>query len=277
LLGDSQSLTVPGVQNSLPSPWLCWRSPFPSSQREVEGNRFAIATSSESKMALRCIDKSLFRRPVQVIKKRMSRKPKVLKPDETYTFSKYFELPFDIADILADLDCKTDRALLNLPHYPGDLEQLPDLHEQIQDGIRYVGITSEQARREFLIAPIIRYVCRQTQQRVRVEYPVAVNDWLKGTFDYYFQANNLLIIEAKRENLDNGFTQLATELIALDQWAETENPIFYGAVTTGESWRFGIFYRNDREIIEDLKLYRVPEELETLLRIVIGILVGGEQ
>jgi hypothetical protein len=207
----------------------------------------------------------------------MSRKPKVLNPNETYTFSKYFELPFDITDILADLNCKTDRAPLNLPHYTGNLEQVPDLHEQLQDGIRYVGITSEQARREFLIAPIIRSVCRQTQQRVRVEYPVVVSNWLKGTFDYYFQANDLLIIEAKRENLDNGFTQLATELIALDQWAETENPVFYGAVTTGESWRFGIFYRQERKIVEDLKLYRVPEELETLLRILIGILNKVEQ
>lgn len=207
----------------------------------------------------------------------MSRKPRVLNPDETYTFSKYFELPFDITDILADLDCRADRAPLTLPHYTGNLDRLPDLHEQIQDGIKYVGITSEQARREFLIAPIIRHVCRQTQQRVRVEYPVAVSSWLRGTFDYYFQANNLLIIEAKRENLDNGFTQLAAELIALDQWAETENPIFYGAVTTGESWRFGIFHRKDRQIIEDLKLYRVPEELETLLRILIGILTGDKQ
>jgi hypothetical protein len=126
----------------------------------------------------------------------MSRKPKVLNPNETYTFSKYFELPFDIEDILADLDCKVDRAFLTLPSSTKTLPNLTDLHEQIQDGIRYVGITSEQARREFLIAPVIREVCRTTQQRVRVEYPVAVSNWLKGTFDYYFQTNNLLVIEA---------------------------------------------------------------------------------
>ena len=189
----------------------------------------------------------------------MSRKPKVLNPNETYTFSKYFELTFDIEDILADLDCKVDRTFLTLPCSTKTLANLTDLHEQIQDGIRYVGITSEQARREFLIAPIIREVCRTTQQRVRVEYPVAVNNWLKGTFDYYFQVNNLLVIEAKRENLDNGFTQLAVELIALDQWTDKETTLLYGAVTTGQDWRFGIFYRQERQIVEDLKLYRVPE------------------
>ncbi len=206
----------------------------------------------------------------------MSRKPKVLNPEESYTFSKYFELPFDIEDILADLNCQVDRAPLTLPCYTGTLDRLMNLHEQIQDGIRYVSITSEQARREFLIAPIIREICRHTQQRVRVEYPVAVSSWLKGTFDYYFQANNLVIIEAKRENLDNGFTQLAAQLIALDQWTDKETPMLYGAVTTGQDWRFGIFYRQNRQIVEDLKLYRVPEELETLLRVLIRIIIGDE-
>jgi len=207
----------------------------------------------------------------------MTRKPRILNPNETYTFSKYFELPFDIEDILADLDCRVDRASLTLPRYSEALDRLAALHEQIQDGIRYVGITSEQARREFLIAPVVREVCRTTQQRVRVEYPVVVNNWLKGTFDYYFQANNLLVIEAKRENLDNGFTQLAAELIALDQWTDKETSLLYGAVTTGQDWRFGVFYRQERKIIEDLKLYRVPEELETLLRILAGILLGNEE
>ena len=106
-----------------------------------------------------------------------------------------------------------------------------------------------------MIAPVIREVCRTTQQRVRVEYPVVVSNWLRGTFDYYFQANNLLVIEAKRENLDNGFTQLAAELVALDQWTERKTTLFYGAVTTGQDWRFGIFYRQERRIIADLKLY----------------------
>jgi hypothetical protein len=207
----------------------------------------------------------------------MTRKPKVLKLDESYTFSKYFDLPFDIEDILVDLDCQFDRASLPLPRYPHSIDRLADVEEQIQDGIRYVGVTSEQARREFLIAPVIREVCRMTQQRVRVEYPVAVNNWLKGTFNYYFQANNLLIIEAKRENLDNGFTQLAAELIALDQWVDVESSLFYGAVTTGQDWRFGIFHRQERRIVEDLKLYRVPEELETLIKILVGILSANEE
>lgn len=94
----------------------------------------------------------------------MSHRWKVLNPDATYTFSKYFELPFDIEDILADFDCRLDCVSLTLPYYSQPLDRLDTLYEQIQDGIRYVGITSEQARRELLIALVIREVCRMTQQ-----------------------------------------------------------------------------------------------------------------
>ena len=79
------------------------------------------------------------------------------------------------------------------------------------------------------------------------------------------------MIEAKRDNLDNGFTQLAAELIALDQWADSDSPIFYGAVTTGRDWQFGLFERQTRRIVQDLDLYRVPEELATTLSVLVGI------
>ena len=195
--------------------------------------------------------------------------PRILKLDESYTFLKYFELAFDIEDILADLGCQFDRANLVLPTIDLALD-LRELQEQLSDGIQYVSITSEQARREFLIAPVIRTVCRQTKQQVKVEYPITVSQWLKGTLDYYFR--DLLVIEAKRDNLENGFTQLAAELIALDQWTTSDRPILYGAVTTGNDWRFGMFNRSTRCITQDLKLYRVPEELGQLVSILVGLI-----
>ena len=195
--------------------------------------------------------------------------PRILKLDESYTFSKYFELAFDIEDILADLGCQFDRANLVLPTIDLALD-IRELQEQLSDGIQYVSITSEQARREFLIAPVIRTVCRQTKQQVKVEYPITVNQWLKGTLDYYFR--DLLVIEAKRDNLENGFTQLAAELIALDQWTTSDRPILYGAVTTGNDWRFGMFNRSTRCVTQDLKLYRVPEELGQLVSILVGLI-----
>lgn len=198
--------------------------------------------------------------------------PKILNPNETYTFPKYAELPYERDDILADLGCTIESARLSLHQSPATLDLIP-LAQQIQDNFQYTTLSSEQARREFLIAPIISYVCKQTQQKVRIEYPISVNNWLRGSLDYYFQAgSNLLIIEAKRENLYSGFTQLAAELLALDQWTDSDAPILYGAVTTGQIWQFGQFQRSTRHLIEDLTLYRVPDELEVLVRILMGII-----
>ncbi|MGF1537284.1 MAG: hypothetical protein ACFB4J_12500 [Elainellaceae cyanobacterium] len=105
-------------------------------------------------------------------------------------------------------------------------------------------------------------------------YPLNLTNWLKGSLDYCFQASNLLIIEAKRENLYTGFTQLGAELIALDQWAENDTPILYGAVSTGQIWQFGLFERAEKRFIEDPTLYQIPQELEPLIRILIGVVSG---
>lgn len=47
-------------------------------------------------------------------------------------------------------------------------------------------------------------------------------------------------------------------------------PILIGAVTMGDLWQFGRLDRTARWIIEDINSYRVPEDLETLLRILIA-------
>jgi len=65
---------------------------------------------------------------------------------------------------------------------------------------------------------------------------------------------------------------LLTYLIALDRWSESDQPIFYGAVTTGDIWQFGSFDRQNRGITQDLMLYRSPTDLEMLMQILVGIL-----
>ncbi|WP_228025192.1 hypothetical protein [cf. Phormidesmis sp. LEGE 11477] len=62
---------------------------------------------------------------------------------------------------------------------------------------------------------------------------------------------------------------MATELIALDQRIESDQPILHGAVSTGNIWQFGQFHRQSRQVIQGLDLYRVPADLEELLRILI--------
>ena len=81
-----------------------------------------------------------------------------------------------------------------------------------------------------------------------------------------------MVIEAKNADLENGFSQLAVELVALDQWTENTAPILYGAVSTGNIWQFGILHRENKQVTQDLNLFRVPADLEDLLHVVNAIL-----
>ncbi len=108
--------------------------------------------------------------------------------------------------------------------------------------------------------------------RLEIEYPVTVSNWLKGAIDYrILTQTSVTIVEAKQADLTHGFAQLAAELIALDAWITSDNPILYGAVTTGEDWLFGKLERSAKRITQDITLYRVPEGIEQLLRVLIAI------
>lgn len=53
--------------------------------------------------------------------------------------------------------------------------------------------------------------------------------------------------------------------------SQSEVPVLYGALSTREIWQFGMLQRGKQHLVEDLTLYRVPQELELLTRILIGI------
>ncbi|WP_207765355.1 hypothetical protein [Cuspidothrix issatschenkoi] len=59
----------------------------------------------------------------------------------------------------------------------------------------------------------IAMVC---QKILRIEYPVKVNNLLQGNLDYLIRSiHSLIVVQAKRDDLTRGFTQLAVEAIAL--------------------------------------------------------------
>lgn len=195
----------------------------------------------------------------------------ILQPGVPCTFSQYFELPFTIEDILAELDCSIERLSLALPravltHSLGALEK------ELTRNRHRIELVNEMARREALIGPILFEVAELANQRINVEYSISVSEHLRGTVDYYIAGQNLVVIEAKQADLVRGFTQLAAELIALDRWTRSPAPLLYGVVTTGEDWRFGIFDRSRRVIQQDRQRYLVPENLEDLMSMLVGIL-----
>ncbi|MDY6781389.1 MAG: hypothetical protein SW833_02345 [Cyanobacteriota bacterium] len=198
----------------------------------------------------------------------------ILQEGRSYTFRSYFELPYEADDILAEFDYSLTRTELSLPKTTRELEHLPELKQKIKAFLPLVSLSSETARREILVSPILLEVIIYAQCQMRIEYPLNVNDWLKGNLDYLLRsAHNLLILEAKRDDLTRGFTQLAVELIALSH-IEDQN-VFYGAVTIGNVWQFGKLERDRKQITQDLNLFKVPDDLDSLVRVLLGILEGG--
>lgn len=202
----------------------------------------------------------------------------ILKPNQSYTFSDYGKMPYEPEDILAELGCSLVREDLPLPMQKGDIDMvgLERLQQQLTRNLSRVSLTTETSRREALIAPTLFEVCEQVDSPLKVEYTMNVSDRLKGSADYFIPGapgtTGLLIIEAKQADLARGFTQLAAELIALDQWIQHPAPTFYGAVTTGDLWKFGAFRRSQRQIVEDRHLWQLPGQLEIIMRILIGVI-----
>jgi hypothetical protein len=210
--------------------------------------------------------------PKSITQVTMPRAP-IISPDQAYTFSDYFKLNFAPQDILSYFGAALQRRALNLPQYAGTLDRLISLKARIEELLPRLNLTSEMARREFLIAPVLTDVLHYTEATLNSEYPVAVSHQLKGSLDYLLQNHQtFLVIEAKNEDLERGFVQLAIELIALDQWIESDQPVLQGAISTGNIWQFGQFDRQSRQVTQDLNLYRVPADLEEILRILVSIL-----
>jgi len=184
----------------------------------------------------------------------------ILGTDRLYLFSQFTEFNQPPDEILAELGYQLTIDFLELPK--AEVIDCSTLKNTLERRIKLISLTSEQARRETLVAPILFEVIERLNLKLNIEYSL-VGKRAKGNLDYLIRGeSNLLVIEAKRDDLTRGFTQLAVEMIELGNC--------YGAVTTGNIWQFA--YLNHQQIIQDLNLYRVPGDLSELLSILIGIL-----
>ncbi|NMF86341.1 hypothetical protein [Nodosilinea sp. P-1105] len=197
---------------------------------------------------------------------------KILQEGANYTFQNYFELPQDTDEILAEFGYDYVKARLQLPVTQAPIAGLDTLKAQIEETLPYVQITSESAKREVLIAPVLMRVATLSHQVLRFEYPLKVNDWLQGNLDYLIRGHNqVVVVEAKRDDLTRGFTQLAVEMIALAT-DDTAPALVYGAVTMGNFWVFGRLNRETKRITQDIGGYQVPDDVEILVKTLVGIL-----
>jgi hypothetical protein len=117
-----------------------------------------------------------------------------------------------------------------------------------------LAINTEKSRSEMIIAPILielrKIVNNQISLFSGTEFNVDASKGLNGTCDFlisldpeqlFIKSPVFAIVEAKKENLNAGLGQCLAEMIAAQIFNQQEgNQIstIYGAVTTGNIWKF---------------------------------------
>lgn len=115
-------------------------------------------------------------------------------------------------------------------------------------------LANEKARSEMIIAPVLVEVRRSLDHRVGlfsgVELDVDAAQGLTGVCDFilsrapeqvFLTAPLVAVVEAKQENIKGGVGQCAAEMVASRVYNEQAGQgvaVVYGAVTTGDNWRF---------------------------------------
>lgn len=200
----------------------------------------------------------------------------LLAEGKSYTFRSYFEMPYEIDEILSEFKVSFSAQELSWPRTKVAQSIVDPLKSDLKSDLKIVLLSSETARREILVAPVLTRIARLSGSQLRIEYFLTVDEQLKGKLDYLIRGErSLLVIEAKNDDLTRGFTQLAVELIALSR-VETMQKMLYGAVTIGNAWVFGVFDAEQQRITQDTSLYRVPEDLQDVMEILMGMLTADQ-
>ncbi|MDM8547423.1 hypothetical protein [Candidatus Venteria ishoeyi] len=202
-------------------------------------------------------------------------KKSIFKAGKKYTFSDYFELNSPTEEIVAELGYAFSYEVIHLPRSNDySIDEINKLQQTLYTILPKIIINSEIAKREFLIAPILVEIAKNTASKINVEYALEVDDRLSGSLDYLIQLKQeIIVIEAKKGDLDKGFNQLSAELIALDKYEDdnTSN-VLYGAISIGDVWKFGILKRQEKQISKDINSYTIPADIEKVFSILMGIL-----
>lgn len=202
----------------------------------------------------------------------------IIDPTKSYTFSDYGKLTCEAIDLVEYFGYKLNKEIINFPEPsitlpPEFWKEIETLKSRFVKRLSKFYFSAEIARREVYVAPILLTLADWIDFTARLEYAIAVSEQLKGTLDYMLlsNSNTVVIIEAKKDDLEKGFSQLTVEMIAVSTDRGDEQKI-YGAVTTGNIWQFGILDPAKKIVTQDIEVYRSPADLEQLINIFLSIL-----
>ena len=179
-------------------------------------------------------------------------------------------------DLAKEFGYSFERKWLNLPQYIGELDRSQQTQERIEEVLPYVSLTSDRAKREILVSPIMRDLIYYTKANVRIEYPIKATEKLQGVLDYFIKSTQCAVITfAKGADTDFGMTQLIASLMALDRWLEDPPQThIIGAVTTGRTWEFARLNRQSKHIEQGLEVYDFLKNFDALMRILVQVVIN---
>ena len=145
------------------------------------------------------------------------------------------------------------------------------------DATLAIAISTEKARSEFIVAPVLSEVRRHLKARFAlfsgVEFSVDPARGLNGFCDFLFTRSPLqlritspviAIAEAKNDYLRSGFGQCVAAMVAAREF-NADATVIHGVVTTGSEWQFATLAGTD--LTFDTRVY-----LSTELPAIMGIL-----
>jgi hypothetical protein len=133
---------------------------------------------------------------------------------------------------------------------------------------------SECAICENIISPILIEVWQSYKEQLLVwsHQPLNYDEQLSGIPDYMvakrsakgkivFEEPYLIVVEAKKDNFEEGWGQCLAELITAQKLNENTKTEIFGIVSNGKFWEFGRLLENSFE--KNIKLYTISnlEEL----------------
>jgi hypothetical protein len=195
---------------------------------------------------------------------------------------------FSIEEVKARFNVRLDETQDLFASVPG-VAVSPLLRETLAENVPLaLAISTEKARSELIIAPVLLEARRQVRPQVSlfsgVDFTVDPDQGLKGVCDFLLslsaeqltiEAPVIAVVEAKNENMKAGIGQCLAEMVAVQLFNERKGRRLlaaYGVVTTGNNWKF-LQLTGDTAYV-DLAEYYI-KEVELVVGILTSMLKGG--
>jgi hypothetical protein len=150
---------------------------------------------------------------------------------------------------------------------------LSRLQTTLQDGVVF---NSEYAVCENIISPILKEIWMKYKDELQLwsHQPLIFDETLSGIPDYIVAQRSprgkiilgqpyLILMEAKKDNFDEGWGQCLAELVAAQKLNEnSSNQSIFGVVSNGKLWEFGKL--QDEVFTKNIRFYTL-EELNHLM------------